>query len=97
MNILNYELTNPQKSILLTEQFKENTCVSNICGTLSIPEKIDEDALEKAINLFIKNNDSVRIHLVQDGSDIKQYVKDYSFMKIEKVHLTNDYSLSKLE
>ena len=97
MNILNYELTNPQKSILLTEQFNENTCVSNICGTLSIPEKIDEDALEKAINLFIKNNDSVRIFLTQDGPDIKQCIKDYSFIEIEKICLTDDYPLSKLE
>ena len=50
MNIMNYELTNPQKSILLTEQFNENTCISNVCGTLSIHEKIDEEALERAIN-----------------------------------------------
>ena len=97
MNMINYELTNPQKSILLTEQFNENTCVSNICGTLSIPEKINEDALEKAINLFIKNNDSVRIFLTQDGPDIKQCVKDYSFVEIEKICLTEDYPLSKLE
>ncbi len=97
MNMINYELTNPQKSILLTEQFNENTCVSNICGTLSIPEKIDEDALEKAINLFIKNNDSVRIFLTQDGPDIKQCVKDYSFVEIEKICLTEDYPLAKLE
>ncbi len=97
MNILNYELTNPQKSILLTEQFNENTCVSNICGTLSIPEKIDENAFEKAINLFIKNNDSVRLYLVQDGTDIKQCLKDYSFEEIEKVNITDTYSLSQLE
>ena len=97
MSILNYELTNPQKSILLTEQFNENTCVSNICGTLSIPEKIDENAFEKAINLFIKNNDSLRLCLVQDGTDIKQCLKDYSFEEIEKVNITDTYSLSQLE
>ena len=97
MNILNYELSNPQKSILLTEQFHENTCVSNICGTLSISEKINEDHLAKAINLFIENNDSMRIQLMQEGSDIKQYIKDYSFIEIEKVQLSNDYPLSKLE
>ena len=85
MNILNYELTNPQKSILLTEQFNENTCISNICGTLSITEKINVDALEKAINLFIQHNDSVRINLFEDGSEIKQFIKNYSFVDIEKI------------
>ena len=71
--------------------------VSNICGTLSIPEKIDENAFEKAINLFIKNNDSVRLYLTQEGPDIKQCLKDYSFEEIEKVNITETYPLSALE
>ena len=97
MNIMNYELTNPQKSILLTEQFNENTCISNVCGTLSIHEKIDEEALERAINLFIKNNDSMRIYLIQDGTETKQCIKDYSFIEFEKIDIKNDYPLSELE
>ena len=97
MNIIDYELTNPQKSILLTEQFNENTCVSNICGTLSIPEKINQDALEKAINIFIQKNDSVRIELFNNGTDIKQFIKEYTYVNIEKVNITNRYPLTKLE
>lgn len=97
MSILSYELTNPQKSILLTEQFNKNTSVSNICGTLSIAEKINVDALEKAINLFIQHNDSVRINLFEDGSEIKQFIKNYSFVDIEKISITKQYPLSKLE
>ncbi len=97
MNVLNYELTNPQKSILLTEQFNENTCVSNICGILSVQEKVDIEAFEKAINLFIKNNDSIRIYLTQEESDIKQCVKNYSYESIEIVNITNEYSISKLQ
>ena len=97
MSILNYKLTNPQKSILLTEQFNPNTCVSNICGTLCITKKINIDALERAINLFIENNDSVRINLFEDHSEIKQFIKDYSFVAIEKVNITKQYPLSKLE
>ena len=57
MNYVSYKLTYPQRSILLTEQFHQNTCVSNIAGTLSINEKIDVDILEQAINIFIKKND----------------------------------------
>lgn len=97
MNISGYKLTNPQQSILLTEQFNENTCVSNVCGTLSILEKINVQALEQAINLFIKNNDSVRIELFGSGSDIQQFIRDYSFVTIEKVSITNEYSLENLE
>ena len=97
MGVLKYELTAPQKSILLTEQFNENTCVSNICGTLSIKQTIDVDALERAINLFIEKNDSMRIHLFGEGSKINQFIKDYSFVAINKVKINVLYSLSNLE
>ena len=53
-----YELTNPQKSIWLTEQFYAGSTVNNICGTANINNKIDFNQLEKAINIVIKNNSS---------------------------------------
>lgn len=92
-----HKLTHPQKSILLTEQFNESTCISNICGSLSIDQKIDIRALEKAINLFVKINDSVRLNLFSNGSEIYQFVKDYSFFMVEKIALSDSYSLSNLE
>ena len=97
MNYISYGLTHPQKSILLTEQFHENTCVSNICGTLSIEDKINVDALEEAINLFIKSNDALRLNLFGSGQIIKQFIKDYKFVNVEKVLLNSDYILSDLE
>lgn len=97
MNYISYKLTYPQRSILLTEQFHQNTCVSNIAGTLSINEKIDVDILEQAINLFIKKNDSLRINLFGSGRAIKQIIKDYSYIKVKKVILSNNYSLNDLE
>lgn len=97
MNTINYDLTNPQKEILLTEQFNNNTCVSNICGTLSINQKINIEYLEKSINLFIKNNDSIRINLYNDGSSIKQFIKNYSYVNIQKTYLGSSYTLSDLE
>ena len=97
MNYVSYKLTYPQRSILLTEQFHQNTCVSNIAGTLSINEKIDVDILEQAINLFIKKNDSLRINLFGSGRAIKQIIKDYSYIRIKKVILSDNYSLNDLE
>lgn len=97
MNYVSYKLTYPQRSILLTEQFHQNTCVSNIAGTLSINEKIDVDILEQAINLFIKKNDSLRINLFGSGRAIKQIIKDYSYIEVKKVVLSDNYSLNDLE
>ena len=82
---------------MLTEQFHQNTCVSNIAGTLIINDKVDVDILEKAINIFIKKNDSLRINLFGSGRAIKQFIKDYSYIKVKKVILSDNYSLNDLE
>ena len=46
-----YNLTIPQKSILLMEQYYSNTNINNICGTASIKESVDFNNLEKAVNI----------------------------------------------
>ena len=53
-------LTNPQKSIWLTEQFYNGSCVNNICGTVRINEPIEIDLLRQAIQQLIEENDSFR-------------------------------------
>ena len=40
-----YELTNPQKSIWLTEEFYKGTAINNIGGNLLIREKVDFEKL----------------------------------------------------
>ena len=97
MNYVSYKLTYPQRSILLTEQFHQNTCVSSIAGVVKINEKIDVNILEQAINAFIKKNDSLRINLFGSGRAIKQLIKNYSYIKLRKVILSDSYSLKDLE
>lgn len=97
MNKLKYDLSNPQKSILLTEKFHPNTCVANVCGNLEIQEEIDIEAMKKAVNLSIENNEALRIHLVNDGEEIRQIVTDYSNVEIEVAILDEENTLEKLE
>ena len=52
-----YELTNPQKSIWITEQFYQGSSINNICGTAIIKEEVDFDLLKKAILEVLKKND----------------------------------------
>jgi len=40
-----YDLTNPQKSIWLTEQFYKGTSIENITGTVIVSQKVDFKAL----------------------------------------------------
>ena len=75
-----YSLTNPQKSIWLTEQFYKGTSIENISGTATILEKVDFKKFEKAINLFIEKNDSFRLKFIAQNEEVKQYVEDFSFI-----------------
>src|SRR5574344_770460 len=93
-----YSLTNPQKSIWLTEQYYNGTSINNICGTVFIHDTVDFKNLERAINLFVKNNDSFRIRLFLDESRTpKQYIANFSPMSFNLNVLPNLQSLHDLE
>ena len=55
-----YNLTYPQKSILLTEQFYKNTPVNNICGSAIIKNVVNFEVLKEAINQVMKKNDIIQ-------------------------------------
>jgi len=60
------------------------TSISNVAGTLRIKEKVDIQILKQAINLYIKNNDGVRIRIcLDDNGDPQQYIADYEYKDIE--------------
>lgn len=85
-----YNLTNPQKSIWLTEQFYSGTSINNVSGMLSIDEKVNFDILEKAINIFVKNNDSMRIQISLKNNQPVQHISSYSEFVIDRLHVTEE-------
>ena len=93
-----YDLTNPQKSIWLTEQFYKGSTINNLCGTVSISEAIDFTKLNEAINILVRDNDALRIHLKQleDGT-IKQFFTEFSFKEYPLYDLSSSSDLKELE
>lgn len=72
-----YELTNPQKSIYLSEQFTQ-TPMNNIVGTMFFKKDIDISLLKEAVNLMIKNNQAMRTRIFKKGDIPMQYFTDFS-------------------
>lgn len=92
-----YALTNPQKSIWLTEQFYKGTSIENITGSVIISQNVDFGNLKKAINLFVKKNDSFRLKfIVKDGTPM-QYVDDFTEFDIETISVETDKDVKCLE
>ena len=92
-----YNLTYPQQSIYLTEQFYKNTNVNNICGTAIIESKIDFDILKKAINYVVFKNDSFRLHIIKDKENIKQYISEYKEFDIEIIDIQKKDDINNIE
>ncbi len=92
-----YDLTNPQKSIWLTEQYYRNTNINNVCGVYITSVSLNYDILEKAIKLFIKNNESYQTKLTLVDGKVKQYFDDYKDFNIEIVPVNSEKELLDLE
>ena len=92
-----YELTNPQKSIWLTEQFYSGTSVNNICGTLLIREKVNFSKLEESIHSFVKENDAFRLNFFYENNEIKQQVLSTLDFDIPIIDVSDDVGLLSLE
>ena len=84
-----FELTNPQKSIWVMEQFYKGTNINNICATLTINKEVDTEKLNKAINIFVKNNKSFGLNFKIVDGEIMQHFTEIDEIQFDLVRLKN--------
>ena len=89
-----FDLTNPQKSIWLMEQYCPNISLNNICGNIKIKDKVNFTLLEKALNIYIQKNEAIRFQFCMVAGTPKQYVCEYKPFSIDLVDLANEDALS---
>lgn len=82
-NVKYYPLTHPQLGIWYTEKMYPGTSIGVVAGTRKIKEKVDVELLDRAINLLIKNNDSLRLHFTEIDGEPVQYFVEYKYKKID--------------
>ena len=80
-----YNLSNPQKSLLLTEQYFQGSNINNICGTAIIDNILDFKSLEKAINEVIEKNDSFLTKLEKKDGAYVQTINEYKYTKVRPI------------
>ena len=94
-----YELTSPQKSIWVTEQYYKDTAVNTICGTAIIHDKINFELLKKSMQIVIKNNDVLKIRFgLSDGRihTYKEIAKEFK-INVSRVKTLEARALKKLK
>lgn len=80
-----YNLTIPQKSILMSEQFFGEPHIFIIPAWVSIKDKVDFDVLEQAINYTVKNHDAHRTRFIKMGEETFQYFENYTPFDVERI------------
>ena len=91
-----YNLTNPQKSIWVTEEYYKGSSINNICGTALIKENVNLRLLEKAIRNTLQCNDIFKIKFSIDNNEVVQFVSDYVNSDIVYLRAKNITELKKV-
>lgn len=84
-----YDLTNPQRSIWLTEMYFKGLPINNICGSVIIKQDVNLELLNTAINYFIKNNDSFKTRITLKDEKPMQYFIDDTNYNFEVLKIKN--------
>lgn len=74
---IRYALTQPQQRVWYTEKLYPGTGMWNNAGTLKIRGKLDYALLKESLNLFIKENESVRLKVGLEGEVPYQYIGEF--------------------
>ena len=90
-----YNLTNPQKSIWVTEKFYQGTAINTISGYIHITTQVNFDVLKDAIHEIIKTNDAMRLKVKEKDSACVQYVDEYKSFNIDMIELSSKEEIEK--
>lgn len=84
-----YPLTIPQENIWNLQKFYSDSSISNISGLLVFDKRKNLDLLKEAVNVFIRNQDGIRMRFMEKGSEVCQYVSAFEVADIPAFHFKN--------
>ncbi|MGE5329382.1 MAG: amino acid adenylation domain-containing protein [Deltaproteobacteria bacterium] len=78
-----YPLTHPQKAIWNIEKVFPDTSIGNVAATIRFKENIDFELFEKAVNIYIEQNDAMRLRVIEKEGMPYQYISEYKYYKLD--------------
>lgn len=89
MKYQTYDLSRAQRRIWFDEKMN-GFSLNNIGGYIVFNKEINAEILNKAINLFIKSNDALRLNIVDNDMNPMQYMKEFEYQEFEYFDLSNE-------
>ena len=74
-----YPLSLAQQNIYSQEMVASGSDINVLYFVLKAREPLDHGCLERAVNLFVQENDGVRTRLAANGDSLSQYIEPYRF------------------
>ncbi len=65
------------------EKAYPGTSINNVAGNMRLKGEICYTSLEKAVNIFVKKNESMRLHIDEKDGEAMQYVTEYTEFKVD--------------
>ncbi len=78
-----YPLTHPQKRIWYVEKLYPGTSLYNIGGYVRVKGPVDFNLLEESIHIFIRENEGLRLKLIEKNGEVYQFVSEYKKLKLD--------------
>jgi fengycin family lipopeptide synthetase D len=91
-----HQLSESQKSIWYLEKAYPGTSLNIVAGNLRLKGEVLYPALEKALNIFVKTNDSMRLRITENDGIAMQYVSEYGELKIDFIDFSKGGGLKDL-
>ena len=92
-----YELTYPQKSIWITEQFYNGSSINHICGTATFHKKLDFKLLKKAIQIVVSKHQNFNLKICLNDSNPKQYLDPINNLNVDLIDIKSENELKDLQ
>ncbi len=90
-----YTLSHPQQRIWYAEMLHPGTGMWNNAGTLKIKGRLDFALLETALNIMLRDNETLRIRVGQKEGVPYQYIAEYAPQSIDVIDFS-DHGVEKL-
>ncbi len=74
-----YHLTTPQQNIWNMQRFYAGTSISNNCGAIFFGKKCILSVMQDAINLFLKQQEGMRLQFREESGEAVQYVSEVRY------------------
>ncbi len=92
-----FPLTHHQKRILNIENLYPDTAINHIGGLVQINGKLHLETLQKAIQLCIRQTESLRIRLVKQEESVLQYIEEKTQVHVPSADFTQtDYPFERM-